>query len=115
MRPYSAEKLLIETRYSATASGANENSGPVTRWLLFSRPSSRKLDDDGRCPLIERPSPRAVAVSAVTPGWVSSIVYTSRPAKGKERKSTGRITSETVDSSALWLPVRASNTPERLV
>ena len=31
VRPYSAEKLLIETRYSCTASGAKAESGPVTR------------------------------------------------------------------------------------
>jgi hypothetical protein len=68
VRPYSAEYIVVEIRYSCKASGGTTVSGPLRRELLFSRPSRRKLDAEGRWPLADKPRLRAVAESSVTPG-----------------------------------------------
>src|SRR6476469_10117379 len=88
-------------RYSCTISGASEVSGPVTKVLLFSRPSSRKFDAEGRWPLLDSPKPRAVPASDVTPETNARVAYTSRPARGRFSTDFGSITTDTVDSSQL--------------
>jgi hypothetical protein len=72
--PYSAENTEVEILYSCSASGGRGVMGPVASVLLFSTPSKRNREAEGRCPFTDSPRLRVVVVSEVTPGCVMSRV-----------------------------------------
>jgi hypothetical protein len=93
LRPYSADMLLVTTRNSATASGDGcmtwfENPWLLVPYELLSSPSSRKLLNVLRRPLMLNEPSRTVCADPVlsaesrTPGVRSARLEYSRPLRG---------------------------------